>query len=105
MVWLNAIRMNVSPIEAIVKVDDTIDGIREGLAAGCWTVAVARTGNYTALEEQQLASGDEAEIDKRVAHAYSILVDSGAHYVIDSVADLMPVIDDIERRLRAGEKP
>lgn len=62
-------------------------------------------GNYTALEEQQLASGNRTEIEKRVSHAYSILADSGAHYVIDSVADLIPVVDDIERRLRAGEKP
>lgn len=72
--------------------------------ACCLNLALLQ-GNYTALEEQQLASGEAAEINKRVAHAYSILGDSGAHYVIDSVADLIPVIDDIERRLRAGEKP
>ena len=29
----------------------------------------------------------------------------GAHYVIDSIADLMPVLDDIEARLERGEKP
>jgi phosphonoacetaldehyde hydrolase len=29
----------------------------------------------------------------------------GAHYVIDSVADLMPCLDDIEARLARGEKP
>ncbi len=43
MLWLNAIRMDVSPIAAIVKVDDTIDGIRGGLAGGCWTVGIAKT--------------------------------------------------------------
>ena len=43
MVWLNAIKLEVSPIEAIVKVDDTADGVREGLHAGCWTVGVAKT--------------------------------------------------------------
>ena len=43
MVWLNAIRMNTAPIEAIVKIDDTVDGIREGITAGCWTIAVAKT--------------------------------------------------------------
>lgn len=26
-----------------VKVDDTVDGIREGLSAGCWTVGVTKT--------------------------------------------------------------
>ena len=31
---------------------------------------------------------------------------SGAHYVIDSVADLPNVLDDdIERRLEQGERP
>lgn len=42
-VWLNAIRLDVNPIEAVVKVDDTVDGIKEGLTAGCWTVGVAKT--------------------------------------------------------------
>ena len=31
--------------------------------------------------------------------------DAGAHYVIDSVADLVPVLKDIERRLAAGKRP
>jgi phosphonoacetaldehyde hydrolase len=29
----------------------------------------------------------------------------GAHYVIDSIANLMPCLDDIEARLRRGENP
>lgn len=41
--WLNAIRLDVNPIEAVVKVDDTVDGIKEGLSAGCWTIGVALT--------------------------------------------------------------
>ena len=47
MVWLNAIKLDISPIEAIVKVDDTADGIREGLHAGCWTVGLAKTVRIT----------------------------------------------------------
>ena len=30
---------------------------------------------------------------------------AGAHYVVDSVADLMPVIGAIEERLARGERP
>jgi phosphonoacetaldehyde hydrolase len=30
---------------------------------------------------------------------------AGAHYVIDSVADLMPVVYDIDARLARGERP
>jgi phosphonoacetaldehyde hydrolase len=43
MVWMNAIQLDVNPISAIVKVDDTKDGIREGISAGCWSVGLART--------------------------------------------------------------
>lgn len=43
MVWLNAIRLDVNPIESIVKVDDTADGVREGTSAGCWSVGLAKT--------------------------------------------------------------
>ena len=43
MVWKNALELNCHPIEAVVKVDDTVDGIKEGIAAGCWTVGVAKT--------------------------------------------------------------
>jgi len=30
---------------------------------------------------------------------------SGAHYVVDSIADIMPCMDDIEARLARGERP
>jgi phosphonoacetaldehyde hydrolase len=29
----------------------------------------------------------------------------GAHYVIDSIADLIPCLDDIEARIARGERP
>jgi phosphonoacetaldehyde hydrolase len=28
-----------------------------------------------------------------------------AHYVVDSIADLVPCLDDIEARLARGERP
>ena len=46
MVWMNAIRLDVNPIEALVKVDDTADGVKEGTSAGCWSVGLARTVSY-----------------------------------------------------------
>lgn len=105
MVWMNAIRLNVSPIEAIVKVDDTVDGIREGLAAGCWTVGVVKTGNYVGLSAAQLATTPKDELQRRMKRAYDIMTNCGSHYVIDSVTELLAVIDDIERRLANGERP
>ena len=33
------------------------------------------------------------------------MAQAGAHYVIDGIDQIGPVIDDIERRMRQGEKP
>ena len=37
--------------------------------------------------------------------AYTRMYQSGAHYVVDSIADIRPCIDDIEARLARGERP
>ena len=43
MVWMNCVKLDISPIQAVVKVDDTADGVREGITAGCWSIGLART--------------------------------------------------------------
>jgi len=43
MVWMNAIKLDINPIQAVVKVDDTADGVSEGVTAGCWSIGLART--------------------------------------------------------------
>ena len=54
--------------------------------------------------DEVAALGDD-EIQRRLAATRDILERAGAHYVIDSIADIEPVIEDIEARLAAGEKP
>merc|ERR1712154_624349 len=51
MIYLNMVNMDISPASAVVKVDDTTSGIVAGLTAGCWTVGVAKTGNYVGMTE------------------------------------------------------
>ena len=43
MIYLNMIRLDVYPAQAVVKVDDTTSGITAGLNAGSWTVGIAKT--------------------------------------------------------------
>ena len=42
MVYRNLDLLDVHPIQSVIKVDDTISGVGEGLEAGCWTVGIAR---------------------------------------------------------------
>ena len=73
MVWLNAIRLNVSPIGAIVKVDDTADGVLEGVTAGCWSVGLARSGNYSPSHHTHERTHAEVERSQLAAAAHRVL--------------------------------
>lgn len=105
MMYRSFQELGVWPAGAVVKVDDTPVGIAEGLNAGCWTVGVALTGNAFGLTPAETAALPSAEFAARRAAAHGDLMRAGAHYVIDSVADIGPVIDAIEGRLERGEHP
>lgn len=100
-----AMELQVEHVNACIKVDDTLPGIEEGLRAGMWTVGVSCSGNEVGLDRNawEALSIDEQEIYREKAEQRLFSV--GAHYVIDSVADLEAVIADVNRRLASGEKP
>ncbi len=106
MVYRNLDLMDVSPIQSVVKVDDTISGVGEALEAGCWGVGIARYSNYMnidTLEQGESLSGDD--LARRLEFSRETLRKSGAHYVIDTFDQLVGVIDDVNQRLARGERP
>ena len=105
MMYRTFLDLGVWPAHKVVKVDDTGVGIAEGLNAGCWTVAVAVSGNAFGLNPAETALLSPAEFAAMKAKAYADLRRTGAHYVIDSVADIDWVLDEIEGRLARGERP
>ncbi|KAF4735625.1 hypothetical protein FOZ63_025702 [Perkinsus olseni] len=106
MLYQNLCNLGVYPIESVVKVDDTVSGVGEGLSAGCWSVGVAGLSNYTDIDSlEQWESMPKTERDKRVQMSRDKLNTSGAHYVIDSIKDLPVVVENINTRMRNGEKP
>jgi phosphonoacetaldehyde hydrolase len=95
----------VWPASAIIKVDDTEVGIAEGLNAGCWTVGVAVSGNVFGLSLADTKALPPEVFAVKRATAAGKLAAAGAHYVIDSVAEFLPVMADVEGRLARGERP
>ncbi len=101
----NAINLGVTTVQSCVKVDDTVPGVEEGLNAGMWTVGLAVSGNEVGLPLAQWQALPASEKETRRGRAYSRMRQCGAHYVVDTIADLMPCIDDIQDRIRRGETP
>ncbi len=87
MIYANAIRLQVEPLEAIVKIGDTPVDIEEGLRARVWTIGVARTGNMIGLSAEDFAVLAPAEQATRLEKARAALSAAGAHEsMIDAVA-------------------
>lgn len=105
MIYRTLLELGAWPAWNAVKVDDTEVGIAEGLNAGCWTVGVAVTGNVFGFSEADTAALSLEDFARRRAEASAKLIRAGAHYVVDGVSDLLPVVAAIEGRLARGERP
>lgn len=97
-----AMRLDVYPMWTIVKVDDTPIGIEAGRNAGCWTVGVTRTGNGVGLSQAQLAELPAEQIKQRCEQAAKQLTDAGAHFTIESIAELPALIETIDAMAEDG---
>ena len=106
MVYKNLDMLNITPIQSVVKVDDTASGVGEAVNAGCWGIGVTRYSNYMDVDTPEDGEKlSEVEIKKRVAKTKDILEKAGAHYILESIADIEPVIEDINKRIARGERP
>ncbi|WP_050478107.1 phosphonoacetaldehyde hydrolase [Herbaspirillum rhizosphaerae] len=105
MALANMLALKIGNVAACIKVDDTTPGIEEGINAGMWTVGLSLSGNEVGCTRAELAQLSPEEITALKTLAEMRLRDAGAHYVIDSVADLPGVVEQIAERLKAGERP
>ncbi|NMM41802.1 phosphonoacetaldehyde hydrolase [Pseudoalteromonas arctica] len=106
--WMALENVNALAIKRVahcVKVDDSAPGIVEGLNAGMWTVGVALSGNAVGLTEQQWDACTTQEQTELARDAYQQLHQAGAHYVINSLADIEPVLIEIDAKLAQGGRP
>ncbi len=105
MCYMNALRLGVYPLQAMVKVGDTLVDIEEGINAGMWSVGLSQTGNLLGMSEAEvnaLPLKERQTANQRVAEE---LYQAGAHYVIDGIWDLPKVLKEINERLAQGDRP
>jgi phosphonoacetaldehyde hydrolase len=93
MIYKACVDLGVWPLSRVVKVDDTETGVSEGRNAGCFTVGLAASGNSVGLTQAALAALPPAIRAQKLSAAKQCLLEAGADVVIDSIADLLSVID------------
>ena len=70
-----------------------------------WSIGLAMTGNEFGLNEKEIQALDPEVRELKRARAYTRLAQAGAHYVVDGIGDVPPIIDEINQRLARGERP
>jgi phosphonoacetaldehyde hydrolase len=105
MALQNVIALGIESVSHCVKVDDAVPGIEEGLRAGMWSVGVSVSGNEFGATWEVFQQMEAAEVERRRNRAADKLRAAGAHYIIDTLAELPAVIEQINARLQQGERP
>jgi phosphonoacetaldehyde hydrolase len=105
MCYQNMMQLGVYPVEAVVKVGDTLPDMEEGLNAGMWSVGLSLTGNLLGLREDEVNALTEEQRQAARVRIETKLYRAGAHYVVDGIWELPAVLEKISLRLAKGERP
>jgi len=81
MMFENMRRLNVFPPDAVVKVGDTRPDMQEGRNAGAWCIGVSASSSDAVLESEE--------------NVRQMLLQSGAHYVTATAAELLPILEEL----------
>jgi phosphonoacetaldehyde hydrolase len=98
MIYKACAELGVWPLSRAVKVDDTEAGVKEGRAAGCFTVGISASGNEVGLSREALLALPAADRSARIAAAEASLRAAGADVVIETVAQLIAALQSAAER-------
>ncbi|MBO2588444.1 phosphonoacetaldehyde hydrolase [Shewanella algae] len=105
MALQNVLNLGIADVGHCLKVDDSAPGIHEGRSAGMWTVGLSLSGNESGMTLADFLAATEADKVFARRTASVNLAAAGAHYIIDTIAQLPEVVLDINARLARGERP
>jgi phosphonoacetaldehyde hydrolase len=105
MCYRLAMDLHIYPLFHCVKIGDTESDIAEGRNAGMWTIGVTRSGNAVGLIESDWSKLDSEQQRTLLDCADLELRSAGAHYTAETVAHVLPILDEITERIARGERP
>ncbi len=104
MIYRVMMELAVGSANEIIKVGDTISDIREGVNAGVWSVGVVLGSSELGLSEAEVEALSPQQRTLKISQVKKRMLEAGAHFVIETMAELPALIDAIEKR-KDSEKP
>lgn len=98
MIYKNMIDMAVPSVEEVIKVGDTLADIREGVNAKVWSVGIITGSNEMGLTEEEYNHLSTAETILLKEEVRKRMTEAGAHFVLDTIGELPPLIEQINQK-------
>ncbi len=92
----------------VVKIDDDIFGMIEGVTAGVWRVGTSKWSNMMSLDMNEMSSFQDKSMEEYLQKSDEIhthLKKTGAHYVIEDLSGLDGVLAALNDRITEGQNP
>jgi len=101
MIYRNCEKMNVFPLNQMVKIGDTVADIQEGNNAGMWTIGLTKSGNELGLSYAETEKADPVWMIGKIANAGRKLMNAGADFVAEGVWNCWPILEEIDQQIEA----
>ena len=99
MIYQNMIDLAIPSVQSVIKYGDTIADIKEGVNAGVWTVGVILGSNEMGLTQEETGKLPAEELNRRMAAVRKRMYMAGAHYVVNTIAELPEIIEIINHKM------
>ena len=98
MIYKNMIDLAIPSVDQVVKVGDTIADIKEGVNAKVWSVGIVTGSNEMGVSEEEYNSPPAEEWESLKKEVRERMLAAGAHFVLDTIAELPACIEKINNR-------
>jgi phosphonoacetaldehyde hydrolase len=105
MIFRNIEALKITSSWKTIKVGDTVADIQEGLNAGVWSVGSIIGSSQMGLSLEEYKELPEAKRQAAVNIAREAFILAGADFVIETMAELPPLIEKINSLLAEGIRP
>lgn len=97
--------LGISQAHQAVKVGDTVNDVLEGVRAGMWVIGLTLCGSLAGLSPQEVDALSPAQRAALEVDIATTLREAGAHYTAPNILACLPILEEIDRRAQAGERP